>query len=97
MEKLKKYYYVQPHLRVRLFSYKVLASSSKICYTYDVLGRVTSKTVRDIDTNAVISAENYSYDAAGNVISAPDGSVVAAAYDSANRLVSAAYLSLHNI
>ena len=62
-----------------------------------MLGRVTTKTVRDLDANAVISTENYSYDAAGNVVCAPDGSVVAAACDSANRLVSAAYLSLHNI
>ena len=81
----------------RIVEEKVLANSTKICYTYDVLGRVTTKTVRDLDTNAVISTENYCYDAAGNVISAPDGSVVVAAYDSANRLVSAAYLLLHNI
>ena len=67
----------------RIVEEKVLASSSKICYTYDVLGRVTTKTVRDLDTNAVISTENYSYDAAGNVVSAPDGCYT---YDTNNRL-----------
>ena len=57
----------------RIVEEKVLANSSKICYTYDVLGRVTTKTVRDLNTNAVVSTENYSYDAAGNVVCAPDG------------------------
>jgi hypothetical protein len=73
----------QPHRLVRLFSYNALANASKICYTYDVLGRVTTKTVRDLDTNAVISTENYSYDAAGNVVCAPDGCFT---YDTNNRL-----------
>ena len=67
----------------RIVEEKVLASSSKICYTYDVLGRVTTKTVRNLDTNAVISTENYCHDAAGNVVCAPDGCFT---YDTNNRL-----------
>jgi RHS repeat-associated protein len=67
----------------RIVEEKVLANASKICYTYDVLGRVTTKTVRDLNTNAVISTENYSYDAAGNVVCAPDGCFT---YDTNNRL-----------
>ena len=67
----------------RIVEEKVLANSSKICYAYDVLGRVTTKTVRDLNTNAVVSTENYCYDAAGNVVCAPDGCYT---YDTNNRL-----------
>ena len=39
--------------------------------------------MRDLNTNAVVSTENYCYDAAGNVVSAPDGCYT---YDTNNRL-----------
>ena len=38
-----------------------------MCYTYDDLNRVTSRTIRDISSDVIISTETFSYDAAGNI------------------------------
>ena len=56
-----------------------------MCYTYDNLSRVTARTVKKLSDNSVISTENFNYDAAGNVTSAPDSSFQ---YDTNNRLIS---------
>ena len=40
-------------------------------YTYDELDRVTNRTIKDT-SDVVLSSEDYSYDAAGNIIGAPD-------------------------
>ena len=45
---------------------KHLAKSENICYTYDKLSRVISKTVEKIATT-VVSEETFSYDEAGNL------------------------------
>ena len=52
-------------------------------YTYDDLGRVTSKITSHLYNGTVLSRENFTYDAAGNVTSAPENSF---AYDVNNRL-----------
>ena len=62
---------------------KVLANSTKMCYTYDSLSRVTKRTVKNL-SNTVLSEEAFSYDAAGNITDAPDSCF---AYDANNRLV----------
>ena len=62
---------------------KVLANSSKMCYTYDILSRVTKRTVKNL-SNTVLSEEAFSYDAAGNITDAPDSCF---AYDANNWLV----------
>ena len=51
----------------RIIEEKVLANSTKICYTYDSLSRVTERTVKNISGDSVISTETFTYDAAGNV------------------------------
>ena len=56
-----------------------------MCYTYDNLGRVTARTVKNLTDDTVLSTEAFSYDAAGNITSAPDGTFE---YDTNNRLVS---------
>ncbi|MBQ2915601.1 MAG: hypothetical protein IJE51_02305 [Clostridia bacterium] len=38
-----------------------------MCYTYDVLNRVTARTIKNATTDAVISTETFTYDAAGNI------------------------------
>ena len=38
-----------------------------MCYTYDSLGRVTARTVKQISDDSVISTETFTYDAAGNI------------------------------
>ena len=63
----------------------VLANSTKMCYTYDNLSRVTARTVKKLSDNSVVSTETFNYDAAGNVTSAPDSSFQ---YDTNNRLIS---------
>ena len=55
-----------------------------MCYTYDNLNRVTARTVKNATTNAEISTETFTYDAAGNVTDAPDSCFQ---YDTNNRLV----------
>ncbi len=42
----------------------MLAKSTKMCYTYDSIDGVTSRTVRSMVNNSVISTENYTYDGA---------------------------------
>jgi len=69
---------------VRLFLCLILANSTKICYTYDSLNRVTSRAVKRLSDNSVVSNETFSYDAAGNVTAAPNNSFQ---YDTNNRLV----------
>ena len=54
-----------------------------MCYTYDSLNRVTSRTVKS-EYDIVLSSENYSYDAAGNIIEAPNSLFN---YDVNNRLL----------
>ena len=73
----------QPHFRVRLFFILVLANSTKMCYTYDNLNRVTKRTIKNL-SNVVLSEETFTYDAAGNVT---DASESCFAYDTNNRLV----------
>ena len=54
-----------------------------MCYTYDSLNRVTARTIKNATTNAVISTETYTYDAAGNITDAPDACF---AYGTNNKL-----------
>ena len=70
----------------RIVEEKALDKNTKICYNYDTLSRVTERTVKNATTNAVISTETFTYDAAGNITggSADDTFV----YDTNNRLVS---------
>ena len=60
-----------------------LAENTKICYTYDSLSRVTDRTIKN-ECDLIISSENYSYDAAGNIIDAPNSCFL---YDANNRLI----------
>ena len=53
-----------------------------MCYNYDSLNRVIKRTTKNL-SNVVLSEESYSYDAAGNLIDAPDSCF---AYDTNNRL-----------
>ena len=69
----------------RITEEKILANSTKICYAYDSLGRVTGRTIKQLSDDVVISSETFTYDAAGNITSAPDLSFQ---YDTNNRLVS---------
>ena len=55
-----------------------------MCYTYDSLNRATTRTVKSICDDSVISTETFTYDAAGNVTDAPDSCF---SYDTNNRLV----------
>ncbi len=56
----------------RISEEKHLADNTKLCYTYDDLNRVTKRQIFNLSTNAFISEENYTYDAAGNITDAPD-------------------------
>ena len=56
-----------------------------MCYTYDNLSRVTERVVKNSDDNSVISTEQFSYDAAGNVTA--DSSDSEFVYDTNNRLI----------
>ena len=47
----------------RIIEEKVLANSTKMCYTYDDLSRVTSRTIKNISDDSVISTETFTYDA----------------------------------
>ena len=55
-----------------------------MCYTYDSLGRVTSRTVKKISTDEVLSSEAFTYDAAGNITGG--SSETTFVYDTNNRL-----------
>lgn len=68
----------------RIDTEKHLADNIKICYTYDELNRVTKKATCQLD-DTLISEENYSYDSAGNITSAPTGNYNE--YDINNRLI----------
>lgn len=68
----------------RIIKEKVLANSTKMCHTYDALGRVVSKAVKKLSDNSVISTESFTYDAAGNIT---DASNSCFQYDTNNRLV----------
>ena len=61
----------------------VLAKSTKMCYTYDNLNRVTKRTLKDLN-DVVLSEETFTYDAAGNITDAPDSCFQ---YDTNNRLI----------
>ena len=50
-----------PH-SVGVFFMKALANSTKMCYTYDSLSRVTARTVKKLSDNSVISTESFTYD-----------------------------------
>jgi len=67
----------------RIVEEKHLADNTKMCYTYDNLSRVTKRTVYNAN-NVVLSEENFTYDAAGNITDAPNSCF---AYDTNNRLV----------
>ena len=54
-----------------------------MCYTYDSLNRVTTRTIKNICDNSVVSTETFSYDAAGNITDAPDSCLE---YGTNNRL-----------
>jgi len=56
-----------------------------MCYTYDDLSRVTSRTLKDLCDGSVLSTETFTYDAAGNITVAPNSSFE---YDRNNRLTS---------
>ena len=57
-----------------------------MCYTYDGLNRVTSRTIKNLDDDSVISTETFTYDAAGNITgTSTDTSLV---YNTNNRLTS---------
>ena len=60
-----------------------LADNAKMCYTYDNLSRVTNRTIKN-ECDCVISSENFTYDAAGNISDAPNSCF---AYDTNNRLI----------
>ena len=60
-----------------------LADNTKICYTYDSLSRVTNRTIKN-ECDCVISSENFTYDAAGNITDAPNSCFI---YDTNNRLI----------
>ena len=66
----------------RIVEEKHLAENIKLCYTYDSLNRVTNRTVKD-ECDQVVSSENYTYDAAGNITDAPNSCF---GYDINNRL-----------
>ena len=68
----------------RIIEEKILANSTKMCYTYDSLNRVTARTVKNATTNEVISTETFTYDTAGNITDAPDSCF---SYDTNNRLI----------
>jgi RHS repeat-associated protein len=68
----------------RIIEEKVLANSTKMCYTYDSLSRVTTRTIRKVSDNSLISTETFNYDAAGNLTDAPDSCF---GYNTNNRLV----------
>jgi len=68
----------------RIVEEKCLDRNIKFCYTYDSLGRVTTRAKKNAITNIILSSEAYSYDAAGNITDAPDSCF---AYDTNNRLV----------
>ena len=39
-----------------------------MCYTYDSLGRVTERVIKNLNDDTVLSTEMFSYDAVGNLI-----------------------------
>ena len=55
-----------------------------MCYTYDSLNRVTKRQVISLGCDCVLSEENYTYDAAGNITDAPNSCFE---YDINNRLI----------
>ena len=68
--------------RCGCFYVGVLVNVIKMRYTYDSLGRVTNRTVLS-ECDCVISSEDYTHDAAGNITDAPDSCFQ---YDINNRL-----------
>ena len=66
-------YFLRTSFRCAEF-FLALANSTKLCYTYDSLSRVTARTAKKLSDNSVVSTKNFNYDAAGNVTSAPDSS-----------------------
>lgn len=77
----------------RVVEEKVLAYSTKMCYTYDSLDRVIKREIRSLD-NDLISEENFEYDAAGNIVG--DSSDTSLAYDFNNRLIEFANASTYD-
>ena len=68
----------------RISTEKNLANGKTLCYTYDKLSRVI-KCEEKNSSDQIVSTQNFAYDAAGNIISAPTGSF---AYDENNKLTS---------
>lgn len=69
----------------RIIEEKILANSTKMCYTYDSLNRVTKRTIKSL-SNDVLSEESFTYDAAGNITGSSTD--ITFAYDTNNRLTS---------
>ena len=67
----------------RIVEEKHLAENVKMCYTYDSLNRVTKRQVISLGCDCLLSEENYTYDAAGNITDAPNSCFI---YDNNNRL-----------
>ncbi len=67
----------------RIVEEKNLANNTYVCYNYDNLNRVVSRAVTS-GCDKLISIENFSYDAAGNIIDAPNSCF---SYDNNNRLI----------
>lgn len=68
----------------RIVEEKSLAKSIKECYTYDSLGRVTTRMIKSLNDDSIVSTETFAYDAAGNINESLDSSFQ---YDTNNRLV----------
>ena len=56
-----------------------------MCYSYDVLNRVTARTVMNATTGMFVSRETFTYDAAGNITGGSASTTFV--YDTNNRLV----------
>ena len=66
--------------------FKALANSTKMCYTYDSLNRVTARTIKSLTDDTVISTETFTYDATGNITGGSADTTFV--YDTNNRLTS---------
>ena len=63
---------------------QVLANSTKMCYTYNNLNRVVTRTIKNLSDDSVVLTEMFVYDSAGNITFSFGNSYV---YDTNNRLI----------
>ena len=68
----------------RIVEEKRLDKNIKMCYTYDDLSRVTSRTIKNLSDDSVVSTEAFTYDDAGNIIGGSAETTFV--YDAYNRL-----------